>query len=37
MNDVEFKDTEPVKLSKDGPLEFEENFDTHFDRRRIEI
>ena len=37
MNDVEFKDTEPVKIAKDGPLEFEENFDTHFDRKRIEI
>ena len=37
MNDVEFKDTESVKIVKDGPLEFEENFDTHFNRRRIEI
>ena len=36
-NDIEFKDTESVKVPKDGPIEFEENFDVHFDRKRIEI
>ena len=36
-HDIEFKDTETIKVQKDGPIDFEENFDVHFDRKRIEI
>ena len=37
QHNIEFKDTETVKVYKDGPIDFEENLDVLFTNRRIEI
>lgn len=37
LTDAEPKDMESTKRNRTVPIDFEENLDTHFDRKRVEI
>lgn len=37
LTEAEPKDIESSKKSRTVPINFEENFDSHFDRKRLEI